>query len=67
MRKELGFGSEYQFYSLKDTGITDLLNSGVPSLSVRDQARHSELATTEKYIEKRSQVDQRILNSRDSF
>lgn len=41
MRKELRIPDEYQFYSLKDTGITDMLNKKVSNLAVRDQARHS--------------------------
>ena len=31
-RKLYGFDSKFQFYSLKDTGITDLLNTGVPAI-----------------------------------
>lgn len=40
------------FYSLKSTGITDMLERGVASLTVRDQARHSNLSTTEIYAKK---------------
>lgn len=53
----------FQFYSLKDTGITDLLNSGVPSIKVRDQARHSELSTTEKYIHRNKKCDEVVQNA----
>ena len=49
MRKELGFKKEYQFYSLKDTGITQLFRMGVPTIKIRDQARHQDLKTTEIY------------------
>ena len=37
------------FYSLKNSGITDMLARGVPSSVVRDQARHQDLSTTEIY------------------
>ena len=47
--KALGFPSEYKFYSLKDTGITDMIRSGEDLLAVRDQARHSSLQMTDLY------------------
>lgn len=37
------------FYSLKNSGITDMLARGIPSAVVRDQARHQDLSTTEIY------------------
>lgn len=37
------------FYSFKNTGISDMLAAGVPSVTVRDQARHQDLSTTEIY------------------
>lgn len=50
MRDELGWGDEYQFYSLKDSGIRDLANdAGI--VVARDQARHSDVATTNRYIQ----------------
>lgn len=54
MRKKLGLPMQYQFYSLKDTGITEMLESGVPAKFVRDLARHSSLEITEKYVHKSS-------------
>jgi site-specific recombinase XerD len=50
IRKELNFPAHYQFYSLKDTGITHMLQSGIPVLAVRDQARHHDLSMTDKYV-----------------
>lgn len=47
--KALGFPAEYKFYSLKDTGITDMIRSGEDLLAVRDQARHSSLQMTDLY------------------
>jgi integrase/recombinase XerD len=57
VKKQLELPSKYQFYSLKDTGITDLLNSGVPVIRVRDQARHYDLKTTEMYTARSSSSD----------
>lgn len=49
MRKELKWGDEFQFYSLKDTGIRDLANAeGI--VIARDQARHTDISTTNKYL-----------------
>ncbi len=51
MRKALNWNDCYQFYSLKDSGIRDLANAqGV--VVARDQARHSDITTTNKYIQK---------------
>lgn len=51
MRKALKWNDCYQFYSLKDSGIRDLANAqGV--VVARDQARHSDITTTNKYIQK---------------
>jgi len=51
MRKALGWPDCYQFYSLKDSGIRDLANAqGV--VVARDQARHRDITTTNKYIQK---------------
>ena len=51
MRNALGWDDCYQFYSLKDTGIRDMANAqGV--VVARDQARHRDITTTNKYIQK---------------
>lgn len=52
VRPALGFPMELQFYSLKDTGITNMVNSGVPLTSVQQQADHSSLEITSIYIGK---------------
>lgn len=49
LRKDLKFSEQYAYYSLKDTGITNMLRRGVDPISVRDQARHSSLAITNTY------------------
>lgn len=52
MRKHLNLPLKYQFYSLKDTGITELLERGVPAKYVKDLADHSSLEVTERYMHK---------------
>lgn len=49
IRKILKFPDSYQFYSLKDTGIRDLANSAGIVIA-RDQARHADISTTNKYL-----------------
>lgn len=51
MRKELNLKSEIQFYSLKDTGIVNMLRAGVSPDIVRDQAGHSSLEITNEYVQ----------------
>lgn len=50
LRKELNFPERYKFYSLKDTGITNMLRQHVDTVSVRDQARHSSIDITNIYV-----------------
>ena len=52
LRRRLGISKEYQFYSLKDSGIRDLANSAGIVIA-RDQARHSSIAVTNKYLQGR--------------
>ena len=52
MRKELEFSERYKFYSLKDTGITNMLRANTDILTVRDQARHSSILITDIYTPK---------------
>ena len=49
VRAALGFPDCYQFYSLKDSGIRDLANAqGI--VVAKDQARHSDISVTNKYL-----------------
>lgn len=48
MRKALGWPDTYQFYSLKDSGISDNIDR-FGLLTARDQARHTDAATTNRY------------------
>lgn len=52
VRKALKWGDEYQFYSLKDSGIRDLANA-MGIVIARDQARHTDISTTNKYLQGR--------------
>lgn len=52
MREQLRLPMKYQFYSLKDTGITELLERGVPAKYVKELADHSSLVVTERYMHK---------------
>jgi len=52
LRKKLNLPNEYQWYSLKDTGITNLLKAGVPLIVVRNQARHHSSEQTDTYTPK---------------
>ena len=55
VRKALHFPDSYQFYSLKDSGIRDLANAeGI--VVARDQARHSDVAVTNRYLKSPSNV-----------
>jgi len=49
IRRDLNLPPEYQFYSLKDSGIVQKLRDGIPGIEVRNQAGHSSLTMTEKY------------------
>jgi integrase len=60
MRKKLELPSVYQFYSLKDTGITEHFEKGIPAIKIRNQARHENISTTELYAPKRENADQTI-------
>lgn len=49
VRKALKLRKEWKFYSLKDTGITEMLDDKMATIAVRDQARHSSLSITDVY------------------
>ena len=52
LRRALKLSDRFTLYSLKDTGITELLNSGVPARIVQQLAGHSSIEMTEKYAHK---------------
>jgi site-specific recombinase XerD len=49
LRKELKLKQEYQMYSLRDSGIINLLQSGISPEEVAKQADHHSLAITSVY------------------
>lgn len=49
MREKLKLPASCQFYSLKDTGITEMLEAGVPAKYVKELADHHSLEMTERY------------------
>lgn len=51
VRKACGFPSSYKFYSLKDTGVTDVIEK-VGLVVAKDQARHSDISITSVYTRK---------------
>jgi integrase/recombinase XerD len=67
LRTALNLESKYQFYGLKDTGITDLLNSGVAAIKVRDQARHYDIKITEMYTPRNTSCDAVIQEANINF
>ena len=61
MRKELRWPDSFQFYSLKDSGIRDLGNAeGV--VVARDQAGHSDVAVTNKYLKRGRVIPDEVKN-----
>lgn len=50
MREALNMPREYQFYSLRDTGIVHMIRDDVPLNVVMAQAGHADLTTTTRYV-----------------
>lgn len=67
VRTALGWPAEYKFYSLKDTGITDLIREHTDLISVRDQARHSSLQMTDLYTPIDSKDADETIRHRQSY
>ncbi|WP_341199787.1 tyrosine-type recombinase/integrase [Croceibacter atlanticus] len=59
-RNVLNFKKTYQFYSLKDTGITTMFLLNIPTIKIRDQARHHDIRVTETYTPRLSKSDDTI-------
>ena len=62
VRKALRLKPEWKFYSLKDTGITEMCDKNMASIAVRDQARHSSLAITDIYTRHRTKANKAIVD-----
>lgn len=68
MRKNLKITTKIDWYSLKDTGITDLLEAGVPLISVRNQARHHSSNQTDAYTPlSMKKADENVINAKVKF
>ena len=64
VRKELRFPLNLKFYSLKDTGITNLIKANTDLMTVRNQARHHSLLMTDIYTPHDIQEASDIIRSR---
>ena len=67
LRLKINLKKEYQFYGLKDSGITDLFLAGLPAIAIKNQARHSNISITELYTPKNMKCDDFIKNSGIKF
>lgn len=56
VRTACKFGMDIQFYSLKDTGITNMIGEGTAINLVQQQADHSSLAMTAIYVGKKPEA-----------
>ena len=68
MRRDLLLPKEMQLYSLRDTGLTDLLHAGVDQLTVQHHADHSSLAIQNIYTDHfDSGLNETIYNNAPEF
>lgn len=51
MRDALGWGPDKVLYSLRDSGIVQLISDGVDLNDVMRQADHADIATTNRYVQ----------------
>lgn len=66
LRNEINLPKEIQFYSLKDTGIVQMLRDGISPELVRDQAGHSSLEITNKYVKQVNNVANNQIKAKSS-
>lgn len=64
VRDACNFGKDIQFYSQKDTGITNMLGEGVAINLVQQQADHSSVAMTAIYVGKSQTANQELRSAR---
>jgi len=68
IRQSLNWPMWLQFYSLKDTGITNMLSDGVATNFVQGQADHSSLSMTSIYaVKKSSAAEEQIRKKSKAF
>jgi integrase len=66
IRKDLKFPANYKFYSLKDTGITNMLRK-YDTITVRDQARHADILMTDTYTPHDIQKANELIKKHESL
>lgn len=64
VRSACNFPMELQFYSLKDTGITNALEEGIPINQVQQQADHSSVAMTAIYVGHKAKATEELRDVR---
>ena len=64
VRPACGFGMDVKFYSLKDTGITNMLSKGVAINVVQHQADHSSVAMTAIYVGNKPEANQQLKDTK---
>lgn len=64
VRPACDFPMELQFYSLKDTGITNALEEGIPINQVQQQADHSSVAMTAIYVGHKAKATEELRDVR---
>lgn len=67
MARSLKFDKTWKYYSLKDTGITEMLQQNTTTIAVRDQARHSSLHITELYAAHLKQANPELIDYRGAL
>ena len=60
MRKALKLPDEMQLYSLRDSGINNMLKSGIDPLTVMQAADHHDMSMTTRYA---NHVDPNLMNT----
>lgn len=53
IREKLNMPDEYKMYSWKHTGVIMASDAGVPDREIQDQAGHTTIVTTERYMRKK--------------
>ena len=67
LRSQLRLDRKWKFYSLKDTGISEMCHNKIATIAVRDQARHSSLSITELYASHADKVNPELTGYRGSL
>jgi integrase len=66
LRKEVGIPMELQFYSLRDSGIIQLLKDGISPKEVMELADHHSLEVTNKYVKRARSEASEVIKQRSS-